>query len=171
MPSTTPEITEKTNGVTKTARAPLDRLFKRDVPDVRTLSHGQPAKPLLKALPLSRLIPQDVHSVLDYATGAVVGASALRTDDTAARLASIVLGASIIGVSTVTDYRLSLAKVVPIEMHETTDYVWGAAAIAAPFVFGYWKRSPRVALTHVMAGAGTILASLFTDYRAAKRRR
>jgi len=103
--------------------------------------------------------------------GIVVGAGALMTDDPAARLASIALGASIIGVAAVTDYRLSGAKLIPIEVHEATDYLWGAAAIAAPFVLGYWKRSPRVAMMHVVAGAGTILASMITDYRSAKRGR
>ena len=93
------------------------------------------------------------------------------TDDPAARIASVALAASTIGISALTDYRLSIAKVIPIEQHEMADYLWGAAAIAAPFVFGYWKRAPRTALAHVMAGAGTILASMFTDYRAAKRRR
>ena len=119
-------------------------------------------------LPLARLIPQDVHSVMDYSSGATVASGALMTDDRAARVASIVLGAGVIGISAITNYRLSIAKLVPIEAHEVADHLWGLAAIAAPFVFGYWKRSPHVALMHVMAGAGTILSSLFTDYRAAK---
>jgi hypothetical protein len=38
-----------------------------------------------------------------------------------------------------TDYRLSVAKVIPIEAHEVIDHAWGLAAIAAPFVLGYWK--------------------------------
>jgi hypothetical protein len=36
--------------------------------------------------------------------------------------------------------------VIPIEVHETIDHVWGAAAIAAPFVFGYWKKAPALRL-------------------------
>jgi hypothetical protein len=163
-----------TNGkkhIAQNTRAPLDRAFNRDVAEDRTLSHGAPAKPLLGALPLTRLIPQDVHSVMDYANGAATGAGALLTDDPAARIASIALGASIVGVSALTDYRLSLANVIPIKGHETADYLWGAAAIAAPFALGYWKRAPHVAMMHVMAGAGTILSSLMTDYRSAKRRR
>src|SRR6188768_1384784 len=35
----------------------------------RTLSHGRPAEPLLRVLPIKRWIPQDVHSMLDYAGG------------------------------------------------------------------------------------------------------
>jgi hypothetical protein len=155
----------------RTEAAPIDALLDRDVPRERPLSEGRPAKLLLGMLPLARLIPQDVHSVMDYADGLMAGSGVAMTDDPAARIASMALAASTIGISAVTDYRLSVAKLIPIEQHEVADYVWGAAAIAAPFVFGYWKRAPRVALMHVMAGAGTILASMFTDYRSAKRRR
>jgi hypothetical protein len=152
-------------------QGPLDRLLDRTVAKDRTGSQGAPSKPLFGVLPISRLIPQDVHSVMDYGNGVAAGSGALMTDDPAARIASIALAATTIGLSAVTDYRLSVAKLVPIEQHELSDHLWGLAAIAAPFVFGYWKRAPRVALMHVMAGAGTILASLFTDYRSYKRSR
>lgn len=165
--------TQKTNGRTNVPKtAPLDRVLDRDVARDRTLSHGAPSKQLARGfLPLARIIPQDVHSVMDYADGLNTGAGAFLSDDPAARIASIALGASALGMSAMTDYRLSVAKVIPIEAHEVIDYAWGAMAIAAPFVLGYWKRSPRVALMHVMSGAGQILASLFTDYRSAKRGR
>lgn len=138
----------------------------------RTLSVGEPAKPLLKVLPIKRWIPQDVHSVMDYMGGLAVSTGYLmpETDrDDAASWASIALGASVIGVSLLTDYRLSVAKVIPIRVHETADFAWGAACIALPFALGYWKSSPRVAWTHIVVGAGTILASLFTDYRSYKQ--
>jgi hypothetical protein len=129
------------------------------------LSAGIPSEPLLGALPLARLIPQDVHSVVDYGNGIMVGAG-ITSHDPRAKAASVVLAVSVVGVSIITDYRLSLAKVVPIEVHEAIDHIWGLSAIAAPFVLGYWKTSPKVALSHVITGAATILASLVTDYRA-----
>ncbi len=146
---------------------PLDEEIGQD----RTLSQGAPAEPLLGVLPIGRVIPQDVHSAMDYANGVACFTEAALTDCPKARLASIVLGVGVTSVSLMTDYRLSLAKVVPIEAHEIIDHAWGAAAIASPFVFGYWKSAPRVALSHVIAGASTILGSLFTDYRAYRRRR
>lgn len=157
-------------GAIKT-QAPLDQVFDRTVEQERTLSQGTPSKPLFGVLPLARLIPQDVHSVMDYANGAIAGSGAFLTDDPAARIASIALAAAGSGVSAISDYRLSVAKIIPIEQHEAIDHVWGLAAIAAPFVFGYWKRSPTVALMHVMAGAGTLLSALFTDYRSYSRGR
>jgi hypothetical protein len=138
----------------------------------RTLSHGEPAEPLLRVLPIKRWIPQDVHSMMDYAGGLAVASGYFATDcDAAARWASLGLGAKVIGISLLTDYRLSVAKVIPIRAHETLDYVWGASCIAAPFLLGYWKKSPTVAMTHVMIGASTILASLFTDYRSYRQQR
>ncbi len=137
----------------------------------RTLSHGEPAEPLLGVLPIKRWVPQDVHSVLDYANGLQTLGGYFTADDDAACWASLALGASVIGVSAMTDYRLSLAKIIPIRAHETLDYAWGASAIALPFVLGYWKSSPRTALMHVIAGAGSIIGSLLTDYRSYKKER
>ena len=139
--------------------------------EARPLSKGQPAPKLLGFLPIARLIPQDIHSVLDYVDGLTVASGMLLDDDTAAYGASIALGASAVATALMTDYRLSAMKLIPIRTHEVIDHVWGLSCIAAPFVFGYWKRAPRVAMTHVMTGAMNILASLFTDYRSYKARR
>lgn len=130
-------------------------------------STGIPSRPLLGVLPLARVIPQDVHSVADYTSGATVGLGLLSSDPRA-KVASGVLAGAILGVSALTDYRLSVAKVIPIETHEVLDHVWGISAIAAPFVLGYWKTSPRVAFAHMVSGLSTIVASLMTDYRAAR---
>jgi hypothetical protein len=132
---------------------------------IRELSHGTPSKPLL-GLPIARVIPQDVHSIADYMNGLTTLAGLFLTKKKNARMASSILGASVLLVSALTDYRLSVAKVIPIEVHEATDHLWGVSCIAAPFLFGYWKKSPQVAITHVACGVMTIAASLFTDYRA-----
>lgn len=127
-----------------------------------------PSKPLLGVLPLARVIPQDVHSMMDYAAAGTCLGTALWAESSGARMAGAMLGASGLCVSLLTDYRLSAAKVIPIEAHEAIDHAWGLAAVAEPFVLGYWKRDPAVAAIHVLTGASTILASLFTDYRAAE---
>lgn len=133
-----------------------------------SMSVGAPSKPIL-GLPLARIVPMDLHSMMDYGNGLMAGAGAF-SDDNGAKLASITLASLVIGISAVTDYKLSVAKLVPIEVHEVADYVWGASAIAAPFLFGYWKSSPKTALTHIVCGVGTIISSLITDYRAYSKR-
>jgi hypothetical protein len=127
-----------------------------------------PSRPLFGVLPIARLVPQDVHSIGDYVNGFASVGPVFYGDAPSARIASAILGTSLLGVSAITDYRLSFANVVPIEVHEALDYLWGASAIAAPFVFGYFKKSPIAAAMHIGAGLMTIAISLFTDYRAAK---
>ena len=107
-----------------------------------------------------------MHSVMDYGAAGVVLACALSDRSGKARAASLLIGASGLVASLLTDYRLSLKKLIPIETHEVIDYAFGITAVSAPFVLGYHRRAPRVAFTHVMAGLGTILAALVTDYRA-----
>jgi hypothetical protein len=148
---------------------PVDETRSLDERMSRPMSVGTPSKPLL-GLPLARIIPMDLHSFMDYGNGLVTGGMAFATDDKAARLASITLASLVVGVSAITDYRVSIAKIVPIEMHEIADYVWGASAIALPFVLGYWKTSPKVAVAHIVAGLGSIVGSLITDYRAYSKR-
>jgi hypothetical protein len=133
------------------------------------MSVGTPSKPLFGTLPLLRWIPQDCHSFMDYGNGLAMVACSMATDDKRAALASVALS-SVLGVSAVTDYRISVAKLIPIETHEVLDHVWGLTAIAAPFVLGYWKTAPKIAMAHIGAGVFTILGSLLTDYRAYSRR-
>jgi hypothetical protein len=127
-----------------------------------------PSKPLLGILPLKRLIPQDVHSVMDYLVSAAYLVSARLATTKRARAVGLLLGSNVGGVSLLTDYRLSAAKVIPIEVHEVLDHVSGAGGAAAPFVLGYAKKDRIAATIQIAAGIGTILASLFTDYRAAR---
>lgn len=127
-----------------------------------------PSKPLLGGLPLARVIPQDVHSALDYVHSAGFFASAKLARTSRARAVGMALGLGLGGASAVTDYRLSAAKLLPIELHEGLDYAGGLTAIAAPFVLGYAKKDPIAAMIHIGLGIGTIVTSLFTDYRASK---
>jgi hypothetical protein len=131
----------------------------------RGLRDGTPSDPLL-GLPLARVIPQDVHSVLDYAGGVSYGLSALFADRTAAKAVGFSLCVGVVGASLLTDYRLSVAKVIPIEVHESLDFITGATACVAPFAFGYWKKDPVAAITHLAVGLTVIVGSLLTDYRA-----
>lgn len=127
-----------------------------------------PSKPLLGALPLARVVPQDVHSVLDYLSGAALMVSAKVARTPRARAVGMTLAAADTGVSMLTDYRLSVAKLIPIEVHEVADHMTGLSCVAAPFVLGYARKDPVAAAIQVATGLGMIVASLFTDYRASK---
>ena len=127
-----------------------------------------PSKPVLGMLPLARVVPQDVHSVQDYLVAGAYAFSASIARTPEAKATGALLGASVLGTSLVTDYRLSLAKIVPIEMHEVADHVSGLSAVIAPFALGYWKKDPIASVIQIVSGISTIIGSLFTDYRAEK---
>ncbi|MGZ3423087.1 MAG: hypothetical protein ACXWUG_00455 [Polyangiales bacterium] len=126
------------------------------------------SKPLFGVLPLARVVPQDAHSLLDYAAAGLCLGTAVAAESSAAKFAGAALGATALCVSAFTDDRLGVARVIPIEAHAAIDQALGIAAIAAPFALGYWKKDPAIAALHVITGASVIVTSLFTDYRASR---
>jgi hypothetical protein len=132
------------------------------------LARGIPAAPVLGHLPLARIVPQEVRSVVDYACGALVAGGALLTACPKARAASLILGGTGALGAGLADHRFGIAKVVPIETSEKLDHLWGISAIALPFALGYWKTAPRVAAGHVLAGVAKLAIALVTDYRASR---
>lgn len=141
----------------------LQRTVRRSLS--RSEDAGIAARPLFGVLPIKRFIPQDIHSLMDYANAFTVAGVALGSSSSACTV-GCALGLSGLGVSLLTDYRLSVRKIIPIEVHEVIDYMWAISAIAAPFVFGYARRSPVAAIVHIVAGVSMLLGSLLTDYRA-----
>lgn len=160
--SVVPDLRQRAYGLLQSAHNVKESLT-RELP-----SREIPSRQLFGLLPLKRVVPQDLHSVTDYAAGLkCIGAGFLANTEKA-RVASMTLGASLIAVSLLTDDRLGAIKVIPIEAHEIGDYVWGASCMALPFVLGYSKKDPVVTAMHFIGGATMILVSLFTDYRAAR---
>jgi hypothetical protein len=152
--------------IAESAREKVDEMLSRV--DRSHLSTGARSKSLL-GLPLRRAIPQDVHSIIDYAGAAAGLFAALAARTARARAANAALSMASTGVSALTDYKLSLAKVIPIEVHEAVDYVWGLSNILTPFALGYFRKDKTFSLMQIALGTGTIAASLFTDYRAFSR--
>jgi hypothetical protein len=83
-----------------------------------------------------------------------------------AKTAALALAGSALAVNLLTDYRLSPVRLIPIEVHEGFDHLWGATNILTPFILGDWRKSPLAAAIQIFTGVATILESLFTDYRA-----
>jgi hypothetical protein len=54
-------------------------------------------------------------------------------------------------------------RFLPTRIHGAIDYLWGAALIAAPFLFGF-ADGGRAQWVAWVFGAGAILYSLLTDY-------
>ena len=156
--------------ITESAREKAGKKVSRVLARVEKadLSTGAPSRPLL-GLPVERVIPQDVHSMLDYAGVATGLVAAYCAKTTGARMVNRTLSTATAGASLLTDYKLSLAKIVPIEVHEALDYAWGLSNVVAPFALGYYRKDRVVSMVQIALGVGTIAASLFTDYRAFSR--
>jgi hypothetical protein len=152
--------------ITESAREKVQDVLARV--EKAELSTGVRSKPLL-GLPVKRIIPQDVHSLVDYAGGATGLVAALCANTVRGRMVNTALSSASTGVSLLTDYKLSLAKVIPIEVHEAIDYVWGLSNVVAPFALGYYRKDRVVSIMQMVLGMGTIAASLITDYRAYSR--
>jgi hypothetical protein len=139
--------------------------------DPEGLERGIPAAPIAipgGALPLRRLVGQGARSAIDYALAGVTLAGALVGRSSRARVTSAILGGAALAISAMSDTRLGVAKLIPIEAREKLDHAWGGAAIALPFALGYWRTASRAAIGHVAVGTAKILLALVTDYRATR---
>lgn len=86
------------------------------------------------------MIPLRIHNILDYVIGAVLVLSPYVfgfSDVDAARNVFLVLGFGLIGYSLFTNYRYSIAKVIPLGVHMFMDVSAGVVLMLAPYVFGY----------------------------------
>jgi len=109
-----------------------------------------------------RPIDDTLHGVVDYNAGAflmtafpriagISGTASARQVRTAAAIHA--------GYSTLTDYPLGIAKLIPFKAHLALDALGAVALAATPFVTGQWRKGRRQWVPH-LALAGLELASL-----------
>jgi hypothetical protein len=109
-----------------------------------------------------RFIPTQVHGVLDYLVGlALLAAPWLFgfADNETARWVTMAVGAMALLYSLITDYELSIAKVLPMSAHLALDALSGIFLAASPWLFGF---SDEVWVPHVIVGLFEIGAALMT---------
>ncbi len=76
-----------------------------------------------------RFLSTRVHGMIDYATGALLIVAPWLfgfADGTAAQWVPVVLGAGILVMSLITNYELSLTRIVPMGAHLAVDGLGGA---------------------------------------------
>ncbi len=110
-----------------------------------------------------RIIPTRVHGMLDYGTGLLLLISpylfGFSDVGGAAQYLPMILGAGIIVASLITDYELSIARVIPMPVHLAGDVAGGALLAASPWLFGF---ADRVYAPHLIVGLMEIAAGLMT---------
>ena len=116
-----------------------------------------------------RILPTRVHGMIDYVFGLIllVGPYLLGfANGGAAQYVPQVLGLAIIGMSLITDYELSLARLVPMPVHLGIDMLGGVLLLASPWLFGF---SNQVVWPHVILGLIEIGTAAMTETRSGTR--
>ena len=109
-----------------------------------------------------RVIPTQVHGVLDYLTGsALLAAPGLLgiKDEPRAALTLRLAGGGATAYSLLTDYELGLVRLLPVPAHLALDAMSGALLVSSPWLFGFADRGARYWLPHALVGGTEILAS------------
>ncbi|HEV7770536.1 MAG TPA: SPW repeat protein [Solirubrobacterales bacterium] len=111
-------------------------------------------------------IPLNTHAALEPLIAIVIIAAPWIfgfSDVDDARILCIAVGAVMLIAGSMTDWRLSIARVIPLRMHMMTDLALGAALILAPFILGFSDNGGATRFT-VIAGALEILTALATRW-------
>ncbi|HVG14645.1 MAG TPA: SPW repeat protein [Chitinophagaceae bacterium] len=109
-----------------------------------------------------RIIPTKIHGILDYLVGALLIASPWLfdfADGGAKQWIPVVLGASAILYSLMTNYELGASKTISMPTHLMLDLVSGIFLAASPWLFGF---ADEVYMPHLILGLFEIGASLMT---------
>ncbi|NEP18905.1 MAG: hypothetical protein F6J97_18735 [Leptolyngbya sp. SIO4C1] len=117
-----------------------------------------------------RFISRFTHGMVDYAGALVLLTVPLIANFQAASpLAywlSMGAGFLLLTYSLLTDYALSLKKLIPFQLHLALDTLASMMFLAAPFLFGF---TGLVRLFFLANGFLVLLAVLLTDYRPVRR--
>lgn len=110
-----------------------------------------------------RFIPTRIHGVLDYLVGflLIVAPWVLGFADGGARQwVPVIIGALNICSSLVTDYELSVAKLIPMGTHLALDMGKGLVLVASPWLFGF---ADDIWWPHLFFGLVEIAVPLMTQ--------
>lgn len=110
-----------------------------------------------------RLIPTQVHGIIDYVTGGtLVAAPELLSvkDVPEAALTLRLMGIGATAYSLLTDYELGVAKLLPMPTHLALDAASGALLASSPWLFGFARNGTRYWLPHALVGMSEIMAAV-----------
>jgi len=99
-----------------------------------------------------RFIPTRVHGVIDYVVGLVLLVAPYLlgfADGSAAQWVPMILGIAIIGMALMTDFEVSVVRLIPMPLHLGIDIAGGLLLLVSPWLFGF---ADRVMWPHVIIG-------------------
>jgi hypothetical protein len=109
-----------------------------------------------------RFIPTRIHGFIDYIFGVLLLVAPFVlgfADGTAAQWVPMILGVAILVMALMTDFELSLAKIIPMPLHLGVDIAGGLVLLASPWLFGF---ADRIAWPHVVFGILEVGVALMT---------
>jgi hypothetical protein len=115
---------------------------------------------------LVRLLPAGLHALADYAVGAGLIVIALLAGGSAGAVGTgVVVGATILAVSLITNYPLGAIKILPFQVHSAGDYLAAALLLAAPFTLHFNHGDTGLTAVYIVAGLAVVGVSLITNYQ------
>ena len=115
-----------------------------------------------------RIIPTQVHGVLDYVTGGTLLCAprllGLGDVPASARVLRLAGGGAAL-YSSLTDYEFGVVKLVPMPLHLALDAASGAFLASSPWLLGFAREGARYWLPHVVVGATEMLVAATTRTR------
>jgi hypothetical protein len=113
-----------------------------------------------------RPIDSTLHGVTDYTVGTLLMTAFPRIVDvegTESARQIRLSGATHAAYSTLTNYPLGIAKLIPFKAHLALDAIGALAIGAAPFITGQWKKGRRHWVPHVALAAFELSSLAMTD--------
>jgi hypothetical protein len=114
--------------------------------------------------------PRPIDATLHGATDYTVGTTLMTIFPRAAGIARTragrqirTVGAIHAGYSTLTDYPLGVAKVIPFRVHLALDAIGALALAATPFLTGQWRNGRKQWVAHVALAAFELGSLAMTD--------
>jgi SPW repeat len=111
-------------------------------------------------------IPLNLHAALEPLMAVVIIAApwifGFSETDSATAIC-VVVGLAMLIVGSLTDWRLSLRRVIPLRMHLTGDLLLGAVLLLSPLVFGFADEGGPTRFM-VIAGALELMTALMTRW-------
>jgi hypothetical protein len=111
-------------------------------------------------------IPLNLHAALEPLMAVVIIAAPWIfgfSDTDSATVICVLVGVVMLLLGSITDWRLSLMRLIPLRMHLTGDLVLGAVLVLSPLIFGFADEGGPTRFM-VIAGVLELMAALMTRW-------
>jgi len=111
-------------------------------------------------------IPLNMHAAIEPLMAIVIIAAPWIfgfSEVNSATVTCVIVGIVMLLAGSMTDWRLSLVRLIPLRMHFGTDLLLGAVLILSPFIFGFSDNGGATRFT-IIVGALELMTALSTRW-------